>query len=338
MSKKKKFGVSQALSRGFSETIAVVENNAGTFRNSVISLSRIELDPDNPRKLKVELDDVRLGLRKDDPDYTIKAGEYERLREMSETIKTSGIINPIVAYKHGDKYRVVAGERRCLASILAGKGEIDARVFNDKPSGFLLKLLQWVENTAREDLSLAERIGNIRDILSAYLNEHNIADQEISATLLKEITGLSLPQATYYLAVLNAPEEINEAIASGDIRNLDKAALIAKITQTQLRKQALEACIHGASIKELRKLINADKSVSNNLSKRPAIKKRGRSATRVSLGHTKHTHVAKKIVDSVTALPEYQKFATHFTDINWDHYEQVTCAFRKFINLLEAEN
>lgn len=47
MTKKKRFGISEALTRGLSETINVVENNAGIFRNVVLPLSRIELDPEN---------------------------------------------------------------------------------------------------------------------------------------------------------------------------------------------------------------------------------------------------------------------------------------------------
>src|SRR3990167_7297971 len=157
MSKRKRFGVSQALTRGLSETIDVVENNAGVFRNVILPLSRIELDPDNPRKLAVSLEDIQQGINKGDAALSQKLAEVEKLKELAETIKTSGVINPIVVYKRGEHYRVVAGERRCLASILAGKQEIDARVFNEKPKGFELKLIQWIENTAREDLTLDER-------------------------------------------------------------------------------------------------------------------------------------------------------------------------------------
>ena len=59
MSKKKRFGISEALTRGLSETINVVENNSGVFRNVILPLSRIELDPENPRKLAIDLADVR---------------------------------------------------------------------------------------------------------------------------------------------------------------------------------------------------------------------------------------------------------------------------------------
>jgi ParB family chromosome partitioning protein len=130
MSKKKRFGISEALTRGLSETIHVVENNTGLFRHVVLPLSRIELDPDNPRKLAVDLTDVRHGIRPEDPLYQHKQTELEKLKELAHTIKTNGVINPVVVYKRGEVYRVVAGERRCLASLLAGKQEIDARIFN----------------------------------------------------------------------------------------------------------------------------------------------------------------------------------------------------------------
>src|SRR3990167_2841272 len=183
MSKKKRFGISEALTRGFSETINVVENNAGVYRNVILPLSRIELDPENPRKLAIDLMDIRQGIRPDDVLYQRKQDELERLKELAHTIKSSGIINPVVVYKLGEFYRVVAGERRCLASILAGKQEIEARVFNEKPKGFDLKLVQWIENTAREDLTLDERPGNVRDIIKEYCVQYG--DVPITATLLK---------------------------------------------------------------------------------------------------------------------------------------------------------
>lgn len=133
MSKKKRFGVSQALTRGLSETIDVVENNVGLFRNVIIPLSRIELDPDNPRKLALTFADAQNGIEKNDPLFQQKAIELERLNELASTIQTSGIINPIVVYKRGEQYRVVAGERRCLASILAGKQDMKPELLMKSP-------------------------------------------------------------------------------------------------------------------------------------------------------------------------------------------------------------
>lgn len=334
MSKKKRFGISEALTRGLSETINVVENNSGVFRNVILPLSRIELDPDNPRKLAINLIDVKEGIRADDPQYQQKQEELEKLKELAHTIKSSGVINPIVVYKRGELYRVVAGERRCLASILASKQEIEARVFNEKPKGFELKLIQWIENTAREDLTLDERLGNVQEIINEYQSQNNIV--EMNATLLKNITGLSLSQAAYYLTVLNAPSEVQMHIQNGNIKNLDKAALIAGITSPEARHQAIEACINGSSLKELRSIINQQKLLNKTKSALKA-SNRGRSTVKINMGSTPNAEVIKTIVDCVIAHKQYDKYLEIFSSVNWVDLRQATKAFRKLIELLEVE-
>lgn len=335
MSKKKRFGISAALTRGLSETINVVENNAGIFRNIVLPLSRIELDPDNPRKLLIDINDVKEGIQSTDTCYETKLEELNKLKELAHTIKASGVINPIVVYKSGSEfYRVVAGERRCLASILAGKQEIEARVFNEKPNEFDLKLLQWVENTAREDLTLHERLNNVQDILREYQHQHGPV--EITATLLKNITGLSLSQMTSYLAVLNAPKDVKMNIENGNIRNLDKAALIASIPSIEVRKEVILSCVNGASLKELKnlamqyKMLNKKKSHLNSPS-------RGRSLTKINMGSTLNTEVIKTIIEAVITHKQLKQHNNVFAEINWIDIRQTTKAFRKLIDILEGE-
>jgi ParB family chromosome partitioning protein len=336
MSKKKRFGVSQALSRGLSETINVVENNAGIFRNTVLPLSRIELDPENPRKLALSLEDIQHGMDKYDALYERKQEELERLKELAITIENSGIINPVVAYKNGEVYRIVAGERRCLASFLAGKNEIEARVYNEKPKGFELKLLQWVENTAREDLTLNERIDNIREIISEYQIQNG--EMDITATFLKNVTGLSLPQATYYMTVLNAPDDVKYMIENGKIRSLDKAAIISNLESESIRREALNACINGCSLKDLRKIITRSKQHSSKQSLPETNHvKRGRVLTRINMGHTSNTAVVQTIVESVLNRPEYKKYADIFLKVNWTHIDQSSRAYKKLIEILEYE-
>lgn len=334
MSKKKRFGISEALTRGLSETINVVENNAGVFRNIILPLSRIELDPENPRKLAIDLSDIREGIRPEDPLYQRKQAELERLKELAHTIKANGIINPVVVYKLGETYRIVAGERRCLASILAGKQEIEARAFNEKPKGFELKLIQWVENTAREDLTLDERLGNVRDIVHEYQNQNG--EVEVTATLLKNITGLSLSQTTYYLAAMNAPEDVQTEIQNGNIRNLDKAALIAGVVSPDVRRQAIDACVNGSSLKEIRNIISHHKM----LKKDKALlipSNRGRSTAKINLGTTLNTDVIKTIIESVVSRQEFGKYMDIFNQVNWVDLRQTTKAFRKLIELMERE-
>jgi len=334
MTKKKRFGISEALTRGLSETINVVENNAGVFRNVVLPLSRIELDPENPRKLAIDLIDIRAGIRPEDPNYERKQIELEKLRELAHTIKSSGVINPVVVYKNGEVYRIVAGERRCLASILAGKQEIEARVFNEKPKGYDLKLIQWIENTAREDLTLDERLGNVNDIIREYQQMHG--DVEVTATVLKNITGLSLSQTTYYLAAINAPDDVKVEIQNGNIRNLDKAALISGVESDDLRTQAINACVNGSSLKEIRNIISQQKQVKKNIVSLQA-SNRGPKTAKINMGATRNANVVKRIVDCVVNQREYDKYASIFTQVNWNDLRQTTKAFRKLIELMERE-
>lgn len=336
MTKKKRFGVSQALSRGLSETINVVENNTGVFRNVIVPLSRIELDPDNPRKLAISLSEVFNGINKNDVLYDRKYAELERLKELASTIASSGLINPIVVYKRNELYRVVAGERRCLASILAGKLEIEARVYNEKPKGFELKLIQWIENTAREDLSLEERIANIQDIITEYQHQHS--DMVLSATFLKNIMGLSLPQATYYLSVLQAPDDVKHHIENGNIRSLDKAAIICAVNSKEVRQEALQACIDGCSLKELRKIVARGKQAIKEQSKAKIVSaKRGRATSRINLGFTLNTNVIQTLVESVVNRMEYKQYAQVFSKVDWQHLDQTSKAFKKLIEILEHE-
>ncbi len=334
MSKKKRFGISEAMTRGLSETINVVENNLGMYRNVVLPLSRIELDPENPRKLTIDLADVRHGIRADDPRQAHKQEELERLKEMAHTIKSSGVINPIVVYKNGELYRVVAGERRCLGSILAGKQEIEARVFSEKPKAFDLKLIQWIENTAREDLTLNERIDNIKEIIREYQLQNE--NQTVNATTLKNITGLSLSQTTYYLTAINAPEDVKREIQHGHIRNLDKAALLASVESPEIRTRAIEACINGSSLKELRLIISQFKALGREKKSAKTIS-RGRVAARINMGATNNVDVIKAIIDSVLKQKRFDKFSDIFSQINWSDIRQSTKAFRKLIELLEVE-
>jgi len=329
MIKKKRFSISSELSRGFTETINAVENDTGMFRNAIVPLSRAELDPDNPRKLALTLNDVMHGIDKHDVQYSQKLQECEKIRELANTIESSGLINPIVVYKKGDIYRVVAGERRCLASVLAGKSEIDARVYNEKPKAFELKLIQWVENTAREDLNLKERLGNIRDILKEYSHQNN--GKVVTATHLSKITGISLSQASCYIGVMNGPHEVLDLIENNQLNNLDKAAAIANAPSNELRDQLIKECINGTSLKEMRKIISTKKSQEKK-------SKKGRAVTRINMGYTANTDVIHQIVKAVISQKPLDKYAELFKTVDWSHFKQATQAFKKLIEILEQDN
>lgn len=338
MSKKQKFGISAMLSKGFSDTISLVESDEGLFRQVVIPLERLETDPNNPRKLALKVADIKAGISATDPDFKQKQKEYNSIKELSESIKLSGLINPITIYKHEDSYRIIAGERRYLASMMANKQDIEARVLQKKPGAFELKLIQWFENNEREDLSLFEQLMNIRDILLAFQKDNK--EQKLTSKLLAELVGLSAVQANKYMMLIpiigNAKDPLSEAITKEQINSLDKAFLIAKEEDPTEREKLLESCISGESLSALSRKVKVKKEIKDVKAK-SAERKSGRVATRVSLGYTTNPQTIKTIVEAVLKLDGFGKYKNSFSSINWHEYSSVTQGFKELIGILEKE-
>ena len=94
----------------------------------------------------------------------------DSLNELSESIKEHGVIQPIVVRPVGDKYEIIAGERRYKASVLAGKTTIPAIItdLNDKDSAEVA----LIENVQRQNLTPIEEAISYKKILDmGYLNQ-----------------------------------------------------------------------------------------------------------------------------------------------------------------------
>ncbi len=298
----------------------------------------MEIDPKNPRTLTITARDIEGELKQEDPQYTIKKSELDRLIRLGNTIKKNGLINPVVVYKNLNKYRLVAGERRFLASLAIGKEDIQARVFEKEPSEDELRVIQWVENTAREDLSLKDRIGNIRAVMAGIQGIH--PGSEMTATVLKDVLAISLPHASNYLSLLNASADVLKKIDSGKINSVEKGAFISKIKDSAIRKQLIKACEEGASLKQLQSTLSALKAIEKEQTTKVdrSVRKVGKPLTRINLGVTKNTEVVKKMVMCVLEQPEYRQYGSIFEGVKWEKFEDANAAFKKMIEFLEREN
>lgn len=337
MAKRKTFAINKDFQKGFTQMMSAVDGYAGKLRYEIVPLTQIELDPENPRNLLINFSDLPHGPRNDDPHYAQKLKEIEKLQSLAETIKQQGLINPIVVYKNVDKYRLVAGERRCLASLLGGLTDIKANVLDQRPTAYKRSVLQWIENIEREDLTLWERMRNIEMIVKAYQHEHN-THEPVTATVIRNLLGCSLPHAMNYHAVLNADEVLKNGISANTVKNLEKAAVIARIGSESLRQKALTACIDGKPLKELKHIAKQDTrrkitKPSEDISNRD---RRGRHATRIKLGFTHNTAVVKFIIDTVLRHDHYRHFGASFDKLDWRDYSSVSSGFQKLIQILET--
>jgi ParB family chromosome partitioning protein len=332
MSKRKSFTIGLALAQGLEETIESAQNHSGELRVDVLPLSKVETDPENPRDLALKFDDIRKGVVPNDIDHARKVVELASLQSLAHSIKTQGLINPITVYRHGEKYRLVAGERRTLASLIAGKTDIQARILENKPDELRVSLLQWIENIERSDLSLWERLKNLEKIVLANAKAQKTPAASITVTELSNLLGCSKPHAMNYKAILDADDEIRRLIHDNQIKNLEKAALIAGIESADARAGAIDACLQGATLKQL-KVISTQASVKPAAPK--VVETRGRQTIAIQFGATKNLNVAKAILDSVLNDHSMSHMSKQFLTVDWSSHRSVADAFKKLLKTLE---
>lgn len=334
MAKKKTFQISDALTEGLEATISAANHYSGQLSVDVISIKKIELDPDNPRDLALTFEDLYRGVAESDEQQARKLREMTSLKTIAHSIQEQGIINPIVVYKHGEKYRLVAGERRTLASIMAGKLDIQAKILDGKPNELKVSLLQWIENVERSDLTLWERLRNLEKIAHAYANKKGISPKQVTITELSQLIGCTKPHAINYKLVLHAEAPLKKLIQENKIKNLEKAALIASL-QSQISQQRLmDACLSGASLKKL-KMIAEHEASQIRASHSVVTRKRGRQAGAVHLGTTKNIKVAKIILDTLLKSQALSPFSSQWHALHLNDYQSVTSVFKSLLKKLE---
>lgn len=322
---RKTFKIRSEITNALDETISSAVNNAGDLHIEAIPLQKLGLDPDNPRDLLLSPSDLYQGIKGDEEEIKRKKIEKESLSSMVKSIKEQGIINPIVVYKHAEKYRLVAGERRTLSSILAGRKDIPAKILPEKPLPLKLSLLQWAENIEREDLTLWERFRNLEKILGAFADVQNKLISDITATDIHKLLGCSLQQGVNYLNLLSSSPILRNAIKSGKVKNIEKAAFIAK-APAELQEELLVTCINGNTLSEMKKMV---KGQGNEIRKH-----KNEGHQNISFGGTTSTWAAKKII---TCLMQDNNLKKYFKDINidWETPKSVSLGLKKFIKSLE---
>ena len=320
---KKRFGIDSATNQALSQTMQMAKEHTTNLNNTVIPVNKIVTDPENPRQHKIQREDLKNGPANQDPAYKVKMEEYEGLLQLSSSIQKEGLLHPVTVYKEEDFYNLIAGERRLYANIIAGKTQIEARVYKNKPKDFDLKIIQWMENDSRKDLTLYKRLCNIQSVLVAYQKE--LGDRKITAQSLASLLGISRQLAQYYIAIISN-EALVEAIKEGRVTKLRMARELVKFkTRDDLLKSI--------------KLFSEGRSFSSETKSKVQTKKkaRGRKRQNIALGNTKQPAVAQTLAEGVLSAEKYMHYATQFAEVNWENLDQATQAFQKLVKIIEQE-
>ncbi len=324
MSTKKRFSIAPDLASGIRNTIQSASTNQGQLHYDMMSLDAIQPDPENPRKLSISHNEMVHGLLPTDPDYQKKIKERDALNELSESIKRIGIRNAIEVYKDGLKYRIVTGERRYWAAMLAGQKSVPVRI-SPKPEEFNLRYTQWVENINRQDLSLAEKLNNLILISEAHKSSNR---GEFSEQALQNLLGISTIQAYRYFALLNADDKVIQLVNLGKINNLKLAQELCAMKDQGARNQVISWI--RSSKDEVTSLVSfkesaGKKAASSTLSA-------GRS---ISLGKINNAQVAKKLFEIVLSDIKLDKYRHEFKNIDWSSSKAITKAFKSLFKSIE---
>lgn len=139
----------------------------------------------------------------------------EALRELSASIKEHGVIQPIIVRKIGDKYEIIAGERRYKASALAGLTKIPAIIRNlDDKEASKVALL---ENLQRKDLTAIEEARTYQKILEL----DSMTQEELGRSM-----GKSQSAIANKMRLLSLPDEIQEALLQDKISERHARSLL----------------------------------------------------------------------------------------------------------------
>jgi ParB family chromosome partitioning protein len=200
----------------------------GSSNLSEIEIAQIEPNPNQPRR---EFD-------------------QEALQELANSIHELGIIQPITLRKiEGQKYQIIAGERRWRASQLAGLTKIPAYIVSVEDQNAMEMAL--VENIQREDLNAIE-------IALAY--QHLADTSGMTQAKISERVGKSRAAVTNYMRLLKLPAQVQIALKNHEIEMGHARALLAIESPSQQIKLFKEVQQHQYSVRKVEELVQALKS------------------------------------------------------------------------------
>ena len=181
-----------------------LKTRPGTRRGGILYLRTEDIAP-NPVQPRQTFDD-------------------ETLRELSESIRTYGILNPLTLRLRGGQYELVAGERRLRAARLAGLREVPCILLdvNMEDAG----LIALVENLQRKDLDFIEEATGIRQLIHMF----GLSQEEAARRI-----GRSQSAVANKLRLLRLPPDVLEAMRQNGLSERHGRALLRLGTEDAQR-------------------------------------------------------------------------------------------------------
>jgi ParB family chromosome partitioning protein len=220
----------RALGRGLSALIAQAQAPAGEAGRGIqlVALSKLLRDGQQPRK------------------YFDEA----KLKELAASIKSQGVLQPLLVRREGERFRLIAGERRWRAAQLAGLDEVPCLVREASDAEAFQMAL--VENLQRADLNPLEEAEGYRRLLE----EYSLTQEQVSQRVGKERSTVANA-----LRLLGLPEELKGLLRAGGLNMGQARALLGAASEAAMLAMARQAADGRLSVRDTEKLVRARKPV-----------------------------------------------------------------------------
>ena len=215
------------------------------FNTEQIDINKVEekIIESTPKNEIVDLD---LDQLRSNPYQPRKTFDEEALQELSNSIKEHGVFQPIIAKKSIKGYEIVAGERRVLASRMAGLDKIPA-IVKDLTDEQMMEIA-LLENLQREDLNAMEEAMAYKRLQQ----ELNLTQEELSKKV-----GKSRSHVTNMMGLLTLPEEVKDMIITKEI-SMGHARILSKLDdKEQIKKLANDVVVKKLSVRQLEDMTNS---------------------------------------------------------------------------------
>jgi ParB family chromosome partitioning protein len=187
-----------------------------------------------------------LGIEEIEPDRRQPRRYFDEthILELADSIRAKGVLQPLLVRREGDRYAIVAGERRWRAAQRAGVREVPCIVREvTEPEAFELAL---IENIQREDLNAIEEA----DAYQRLIEYHGLTQDELAQRVGKERSTVANA-----LRLLRLPDPIKVAMSSGALSMGHARALLALSDETDLRRAAEKVMNESLSVRAVEQLV-----------------------------------------------------------------------------------
>ncbi len=188
----------------------------------------------------VPAEEIEITLIDRNPNQPRKTFKEESLKEMATSIAAYGVLQPLLLVKNGDRYLIIAGERRFRAALMAGLKTVPAivREFTDQQ----IQEISLIENLHREDLNAIEAAEGMKELM----DNHGLTQEDVAQRI-----GKSRPYVTNTLRLLQLPAEVADMVRNGDLSPGHARALISIDDKDYLITLAKQACDNKLTVREI---------------------------------------------------------------------------------------